>query len=119
MWQYYVITELRVIFQDDLKNIQDQRFVLQKELKFFVNYNGNLDSDESDYENSVNQYYQDQLKKYDKIIYLYSEGSYIKEKYKSKYHDRIIRLINNNNHLEDSNNNLILVTKSKYTEIKL
>jgi hypothetical protein len=117
MWQYYVITELRIIFQDEFKNVHDKRFVLHKELKFFVNYNGSLDSDESGYEDAINEYYQDQLKKYDKVIYLYSEGSFIKDKYKTKYQDRIRRLLHNSQDA-DENYNLILVTKSKYTEIK-
>lgn len=118
MWQYYVITELRIIFQDEFKNVHDKRFVLHKELKFFVNYNGSLDSDESGYEDAINEYYQDQLKKYDKVIYLYSEGAFIKEKYKTKYQDRIRRLLQNNIQDSDDNLKLILVTKSKYTEIK-
>lgn len=112
MWQYYVITELRIVYIDRNNNVQDRCFVIQKDTKYFVNYNGDLDSDESGYDEAVDVYYRQQLKRYDKIICLYAYDEYVKKEYKIKYESRIKDLIGEESHI-------INIFKTKYTEIKL
>jgi hypothetical protein len=88
MWEYYVITELRIIFQDKNNKIQDKNFCIHKETKHFIGYDGDFDSDESGYEDARDLFYKKQLKKYDKIIILYNNGHFIKADYEKKYKDK-------------------------------
>lgn len=111
MWEYYVITELRIIYKDSENKIQDKQFVILKETKHFVSYNGDLDSDESEYEAAVDLYYKQQMKRYDKIINLYSCGKYLKTEFQRKYERRIKDLIPRDAFV-------INVFKMKYTQLK-
>jgi hypothetical protein len=112
MWQYYVITELRIIYTDRNNLVEDRRFVIEKETKHFVSYNGDLDSDESGYDEAVDIYYRQQLKRYDKIICLYSYDEYVKKEFKTKYESRVKDLVS-------EGSRIINIFKTKYTQIKL
>lgn len=112
MWEYYVITELRIIYKDIQHKIHNKQFVILKEIKHFVTYNGDLDSDETEYEDAVDSYYKQQMKKYDKIINLYSDGNYIKSEFKRKYESRVLDLL-------PQDAFLINISKMKYTQLKL
>jgi hypothetical protein len=111
MWEYYVITELRIIYKDSNSKVYDKTFVILKEIKHFVSYNGDLDSDESEYESAVDLYYKQQMKRYDKIINLYSCGEYIKPEYQRKYQKRVRDLLPPDVYI-------INISKMKSTEIK-
>jgi hypothetical protein len=111
MWEYYVITELGIIYKDSQHKIHNKQFVILKETKHFVSYNGDLDSDETEYEAAVDLYYKQQMKKYDKIINLYECGKYIKPEFQRKYESRIKDLI-------PQDASLINVSKMKYTKLK-
>jgi hypothetical protein len=110
MWEYYVITELRIIYESENK-IYTKQFVILKEIKHFVSYNGDLDSDESEYEDAVDLYYKQQMKKYDKIINLYSNGEYLKQEFKLKYEKRVQELLPRDAFI-------INISKMKYTQMK-
>lgn len=112
MWQYYVITELRIIYTDRNNLVQDRRFVIEKETKHFVSYNGDLDSDESGYDEAVDIYYRQQLKRYDKIVCLYAYDEYVKKQFKTKYESRVKDLVG-------EGSRIINIFKTKYTQIKL
>lgn len=111
MWEYYVITELRIIYKDSENKIYYKQFVILKETKHFVSYNGDLDSDESEYEAAVDLYYRQQMKRYDKIINLYSGGKYLKTEFKNKYEKRVRELL-------PSNVSIVSISKMKSTQIK-
>ena len=111
MWEYNVMTELRIIYKDSQNKIYNKQFVILKETKHFVNYNGDLDSDESDYEDAVDLYYRQQMKKYDKIINLYSNGEYLKQEFKLKYESRVLELLPHGVFI-------INISKMKYTKLK-
>jgi hypothetical protein len=91
MWEYYVITELRIIYKDSNSKVYDKTFVILKEIKHFVSYNGDLDND--------------------KIINLYSCGEYIKPEYQRKYQKRVRDLLPPDVYI-------INISKMKSTEIK-
>lgn len=89
MWEYNVITELRIMYKDKNGITRDRSFIILKETKHFVGYNGDVDSDESGYDDSVSLFYKQQLKKYDKIINIYSDNKWIKPDFKTKYKKRV------------------------------
>lgn len=111
MWQYYVITELRIIYKDKTNTFKDNKFVICKEILNFSNYTGDVDSDETEYEQTIELYYKQQLKKYNKIINIYSDNRYIKPEFEKKYKRRINELIGNGCEI-------IHVFKTKYTQLK-
>ena len=59
---------MKILRISAINKIYNKQFVILKETKHFVSYNGDLDSDESDYEDAVDLYYRQQMKKYDKIM---------------------------------------------------
>jgi hypothetical protein len=111
MWEYYVITELRIIFQDKNNKIQDKNFCIHKETKHFIGYDDDFDSDESGYEDARDLFYKKQLKKYDKIIILYNNGHFIKADYEKKYKDTISNLIGDTC-------KIISISKMKFAQMK-
>lgn len=112
MWEYYVITELRIIYQDIYKKVHTKNIFIHKETKHFIGYNGDFDSDESGYEDDRDLFYRNQLKRYDKTILLYSDGNFIKEEYNKKYRKWIENII-------DNDNEIIVVSKTKFTQLKI
>jgi hypothetical protein len=91
-WSYYIYTTLNILYCKD--NVKDEcEYIVSKERKYFNSYDGNIDSDESEYENAVNEYYEKQLCKFDKKIIIIDDSQYLKSYFKDKYERDIYRSI--------------------------
>lgn len=106
-WVYYVYTILQILYEtEDCKRGQIEH-ILSKKCKYFTEYNGDVDSDETDYNNSVNEYYKEQLRKYDKHIILMESNDYVRPRFMDKYNERVLRVI-------PKGGKVIRVIKQKY-----
>ena len=61
-WNYYVYTILDILYCKDNLNSTCE-YIVGKERKHFNSYDGDIDSDESEYDQAVNEYYEKQLTK--------------------------------------------------------
>lgn len=110
-WDYYIFTILQITYEKN--NVEcEYEYVLTKQKKYFTSYNGDIDSDESGYEQDIHDYYDKQLKKYDKTIVLFDNSQFVKQSFQKKYEDDIIRCL-------PHDAVVIKVIKTKYAHIAL
>jgi hypothetical protein len=110
-WDYYVYTILDILYCKDNLNSTCE-YIVGKERKHFNSYDGNIDSDESEYEQAVNEYYEKQLTKFDKKITIINNSQYLKPIFKEKYERDIYRSI-------PKDSTVLKVVKIKYATIIL
>ena len=110
-WNYYIYTILNILYCKD--NINDEcEYIVSKERKYFNSYDGDVDSDESGYEQAVNEYYEKQLVRFDKQITIIDDSQYLKPFFKEKYEKDIYRCI-------PKDSTVLKVVKIKYASIVL
>lgn len=98
---YYEKTYLLVIDGDNRLEIE-----LSLKRYYFIEYNGHVDSDDTDYDDAVLKHYDKQLEVNFKPIILYKNGEFTKDNYREKYY---YLLIENNICFNDS----MIITKEK------
>lgn len=101
---YYEKTFLRI----QLKDTMQENIIIELycERGYFKEWSGQVDSDDSDYDDTIREYYHSQLEVDFSPIIIFMNGKYMKESYKQKYDKKLSEMV------EDFNK-IYKITKEK------
>jgi hypothetical protein len=106
---FFVETSLNIMYISPNNEHKFEKINLYIEKKQLYKYDGEIDSDDEFYEESLQTFYHNQLESCNKELLIYDNGDYILDKHRSKYHNIVLQTIGRNN-------TIIKIIKIKYAK---
>jgi len=106
---FFVETSLNVMYITQDNQHRFEKIHLYIEKKKLNDYDGEIDSDDEFYEETLQTFYHNQLEYYNKELLIYDNGDFVLDKHRSKYQNIILQKIG-------FNNTIVKIIKIKYAK---